>query len=111
VFYWQGRAWSGKSEAAADDPATAARDRRRAGLAFMRVVIHFPRDPLAPESLFRAAELCRRDGLEPQARRLWSELTVLGAETPWAEQARKELQKTGSPAAAANAPAGGRQAR
>jgi len=72
LYYWQGRAWLGKS--LSDDSPEARRDGRRAGLAFLRVVIHFPRHRRAPECLYRAGQICQRAGREDLARRLWSEL-------------------------------------
>jgi tetratricopeptide (TPR) repeat protein len=106
LYYWQGRALelailsSGPvappatqpaSTRPAVDPATA-----RAGLAYMRVVAHFPAHPLAAESLFRAADLCRRSGRIEQARTLWSELIAQYPQakgpdgTVWADKARQE---------------------
>lgn len=72
LYYWQGRALLARAgESASDD---AQRDRRRAGLSFMRVVIHFPGHRRAPECLLRAGRICEREGKEQPARRLWSEL-------------------------------------
>jgi hypothetical protein len=72
LYYWQGRVWLGKS--LNDDVPQARRDGRRAGLAFMRVVIHFPGHQRAPECLYRAGQICQKTGREDLARRLWSEL-------------------------------------
>jgi len=91
LYYWQGRAWLGKS--LKDDSSEAQRDGQRAGLAFMRVVIHFSGHRLAPECLYRAGQICQRAGQAGLARRLWSELqrSYPGA-GPFSEQARQRLE-------------------
>lgn len=91
LYYWQGRALLSRS---GQGPAEhAAVDRRRAGLALMRVVIHFPGHGLAPECLYRAGEICRQSGLDVQAAGLWQELvrTYPGA-APWTERAQQALR-------------------
>ena len=93
IFYWQGRAWLGKS--AGRQATDAQRDARRAGLAFMRVAIHFPGNPLAPECLFRAAQICQQAGQQDSAAGLWSEVVrSYPAGQPWTEQARQGLAGT-----------------
>lgn len=98
LFYWQGRAFesqvsvtaapneAGRPESMAATsptsmPASAGHDAdaltARAGLAYMRVVVHFPRHPLAAESLYRAVVLCRRTGRHEQAAALASELIAV----------------------------------
>jgi tetratricopeptide (TPR) repeat protein len=71
-FYWRGMALRGRSETRQAEEA--ARDRRRAGLAWMRVVIHFPGHRLAPASLYEVAAVCEQLGREDQAVMLWAEL-------------------------------------
>ena len=69
-------------------------DQRRAGLALMRVAIHFPGHPLAPECLFRAGEICERSGQREQAVGLWSELVeTCPTAAPWAARARQGLRR------------------
>ncbi len=92
VYYWQGRAWLGRSERRGS--ADAEHDGRRAGLAFMRVAIHYPVHPLAAESLFRAGELCRRAGRSELAANLWLELIQqYPADCVWCERARREMSR------------------
>ncbi len=106
LYYWQGRALElsippvtttptsrPASTQPSIDPAPA-----RAGLAYMRVVVHFPHHPLAPECLYRAGALCRRTGQLEQGQALWSDLMAAYPqakgpdEVVWAERARKESQ-------------------
>ncbi|HSW46697.1 MAG TPA: hypothetical protein VLM89_14135 [Phycisphaerae bacterium] len=105
VFYWQGRAWWGKSEK--EGKEDRERDVCRAGLAFMRVAIHYPGHPLAPESLFRAGEVCSRSGQPGRAGGLWAELArrYPGVQ-PWS--AKAQLLSAGE---AASKPAAGQGAR
>lgn len=92
VWYWQGRAYLGL--AGQSKTKTASADRRRAGLAFMRVVITAPGGPLAAECLYRAGEACRDEGRPAQAVTLWTELlATYPTATPWARQAQAELAK------------------
>lgn len=72
LYYWQARAWLGKSQS--EEGSAAQRDRRRAGLAFMRVVVHFPGHQFAPECLYRAGQICQVEGRNDLAERLWSQL-------------------------------------
>jgi hypothetical protein len=68
----------------------------RAGLAYMRVVVHFPGHPLVPECLYRAGDLCRSAGRAEQAKTLWNELVTAypKAKGPdgivWADKVREE---------------------
>ena len=70
----------------------------RAGLAYMRVVVHFAGHQLAPECLYRAGQLCRLAGRQQQASQLWTELANVypnarGPDgTVWANKAREELK-------------------
>jgi len=90
VFYWRGRSWLGKSEQPGSPDAD--RDARRAGLAFMRVAVHFPGHKLAPESLYRAGQICQRAGHPELAANLWAELVgKYPADKAWGEQARRAL--------------------
>jgi tetratricopeptide (TPR) repeat protein len=92
VYYWRGRALAGR--AGDEDSGQAERDRRRAGLCFMRVVIHFPAHASVPECLYRAAELCRQAGQMGQAATLWSEAVRTGPlGEPWSDRARQALAK------------------
>ncbi len=117
LLYWQGRALelaipaeSAMRPAAEIRPAgslshTESRSAEffasvaRAGLAYMRVVVHYPTHARVPECLYRAGELCRRSGQNEQARRLWTELMTLYPQTRgpdgtlWAEKAREELKR------------------
>ncbi len=104
VFYGRGRAWLGKSELPGS--VDADRDARRAGLAFMRVAIHFPGHKLAPESLFRAGQLCQRAGRPELAANLWTELVSrYPADRAWGEPARRALASVSTrPAVDAAAP-------
>lgn len=92
LYYWKGRALQAM---AADEPATSA----RAGLAYMRVVMHFPGHQLAGECLYRAGDLCRQSGRNEQAEHLWMELVAnypksQGPDgTVWADRAREELKR------------------
>ena len=70
----------------------------RAGLAYMRVVVHFGGHELAPECLYRAGLLCRLAGREQQAHQLWMEL-INGypkahgsGNIVWADKAKEELK-------------------
>jgi len=72
LYYWQGRSWLGKSQS--EETVATQRDRRRAGLAFMRVVVHFPGHKLAPECLYQAGLICQHEGRKDLAQRLWSQL-------------------------------------
>lgn len=109
LFYWQGRAFeslhaakaAAASDAPAGPPATQPADPAlvaRAGMAYMRVVVHFPLHPLAAESLYRAAHLARLSGQREQAAAMWAELigTYPLAQTSkgelWADKAREELK-------------------
>ena len=88
LYYWQGRALLARS--AGQTSQAAQQDQRRAGLAFMRVVIHFPRHAPAPESLGRAAEICQQFGQTDLAVGLWSELLrTYPTAGPWVERARQ----------------------
>jgi len=99
LYYWQARALLGKHKE--EDSAEARRDRQRAGLALMRVVIHFPGHQLAPECLHRAAEICVRHGQPGQASTLWSELIEnYPAAVPWSDWARQEINRRRGPASA-----------
>jgi tetratricopeptide (TPR) repeat protein len=92
VFFWQGKALLGRS--AGGKAEEVDRDRKRAGLAFMRVVIHFPGNALAPQSLFEAGEICRQTGRREQAASLWAELaSAYPTATEWTSRARQELAK------------------
>jgi len=92
VFFWQGRALLGRAGDNKTDEADT--DRKRAGLAFMRVVIHFPGHALAPQSLYEAGAICRDSGNTEQAVRLWSELVrSYPAANEWVGRARQELEK------------------
>lgn len=88
-----------------DKPAEQAqRDRRRAGLALMRVVIQFPDHPAVPECLFLAGELCRQSGHLEQGLGLWTELIQKHpSASPWADRARQSMAAVG---VAASKPAG-----
>ncbi|GMV96354.1 MAG: hypothetical protein AMXMBFR83_07200 [Phycisphaerae bacterium] len=87
-FYWQGRACQ-ELAAKGREPAV---HRRRAGLAFLRVVIRSPESPLAAECLFRAAEVCRDEGRPDRAAALLTELIqTRPSATPWAARAREML--------------------
>jgi tetratricopeptide (TPR) repeat protein len=110
LFYWQGRALEAMYTSQARTPALAetaevsttrpagSTDVARAGIAYMRVVVHFPHHPLAAECLYRAGDLCRRSGQREQAAALWSELISAypQAKSPdgelWADKAREELK-------------------
>lgn len=92
VFFWQGRALLGRAGSAKTEEAD--RDRKRAGLAFMRVVIHFPGNALAPQSLFEAGEICRQAGQLEQAIELWLEVgRSYPQATEWVSRARQETAK------------------
>ncbi len=99
LYYWRGRAHLGRGLGLTDEAART--ELRRAGLAFMRVVIHYPGYPRAAESLFLAGGVCRRLEEKAQATGLWMELIGRYPQTAWAEQARKELSTvtTSAPAA------------
>jgi tetratricopeptide (TPR) repeat protein len=92
VCYWQGRAYLGLAGRAQEKEAQT--QRRRAGLAFMRVAIGSPGGPLAAECLYRAGEICREEGRPERAAVLWTELTTTyPTAAPWAKQAREALAK------------------
>lgn len=93
AYYWRGRAWLGLADGQTAEVGTISR--RRAALAFMRVVVHFPRHPLAAECLYHAGEICIRCGQKEQANRLWSELVNLYPDaTPWVHKAQQELRRS-----------------
>lgn len=107
LYYWQGRALQARCESAGQGtpPVSTSRpaglanaDTARAGLAYMRVVVHFPYHPRAAECLFRAGRMCRLSGQAEQAADLWTELTNTypQAKAPdgkaWADMAREELK-------------------
>ncbi len=113
VFYWQGRCWAEKAAAmeaaggAGESVEAAARARRRAGLAFMRVIIHYPYHPRAAESLWRAGELCISDGRADLAAGLWSELIrAYPSAEPWRQKAAEQLEALGTTDLAARSAAG-----
>lgn len=101
LFYLQGRAaeLAIPPATAATQPGVPRRDAAiaRAGLAYMRVVVHFPGHPLAAECLYRSARLCRDAGRDEQARTLVNELTTVYPRATaadgkrWADKAREEL--------------------
>jgi tetratricopeptide (TPR) repeat protein len=85
-------------------PDSAAVDRRRAGIALVRVVIHYPDSPRAPEALLLAGRVCRQEGNVNGAKSLWSELMArYPAELPHVAWARQDLAALG---ATASQPAG-----
>jgi len=92
-----GQAASGTATASGTKAAKQA-TLNRAGLAYMRVVVHFPGHQLASECLYRAGELCRQEGRPQQAKALWTELVAhypkaKGPDgTVWADKAREELK-------------------
>ena len=91
IFFWQGKALLGR--AGKSGSPEADRDRRRAGLAFMRVVIHFPGHALAPQSLYEAGEICRLSGQKSAAAGLWSELIrSYPAAAEWVQRAKKSME-------------------
>lgn len=107
LYYWQGQALIRKHPEG--DNEEASPDLRRAGLALMRVVIHYPDHPLAPECLYTAGELCRRTQRDQQAAELWSELVGnYPKATQWIDRARQSLAEvqtpTSRPAAGENPP-------
>ena len=108
LYYWQGRTLQ---TMAPTSPASQPADRQtagptqgddatlaRAGLAYMRVVVHFSGHQLAPECLYRAGQLCWLAGRQQQAGQLWTELAKVypnarGPDgTVWANKAREELK-------------------
>lgn len=92
LFYWEGRAHLAKSEKTTGE--AARQDARRAGLAFMRVVIHFPVSRLAPESLFRCGEICQASGMPDLAASLYAELArSYPNAAPWADKARQAMKR------------------
>ncbi len=91
LYYLLGRAHHGK--VAGLTGSDGLREARRAGLAFMRIVIHFPRHDLAAECLYHAGTLCREAGQADQARGLWEELLREYPRSPWAGQAREAIQQ------------------
>jgi tetratricopeptide (TPR) repeat protein len=92
LYYWQGRALMGKAK------GQDTKDMRRAGLALMRVVIHYPDHPLAAECLYTAGTLCHQTGRDEAARRLWSELiNDYSKATQWVSRARQDLKKLEAP--------------
>jgi len=108
LYYWQGRALEAVAASALPSVRTRPTDApsansgadalTQAGIAYMRVVVHFPRHALAAESLYRAAEVCRRTGQADQAAALWSELIAVyprarSADGAFlADKAREELK-------------------
>jgi TolA-binding protein len=94
VFYWLGRAWRGKAGDGMSE--RSQRDRRRAGVAFMGLVIHYPRHRLAAESLWRAGRLCVEEGRADLAAGLWRELVRDYPDAvPWSHQAAERLEAQG----------------
>jgi hypothetical protein len=92
LFYWEGRAYLLKSEKGTGDDAQ--RDARRAGLAFMRVVIHFPVSRLAPECLYCCGEICKSAGKPEAAASLYAELVHdYPNAAPWADKARQAMKR------------------
>lgn len=97
LYYWRGRALTGKH--VDRNTENAKQDRRRAGLALMRVVIQYPDHSFAPECLYTAGHLCRLAGRHESARRLWSELIgQYPKATPWIDRARDEMTRLQAPA-------------
>lgn len=90
LYYWRGRAWHGQSMSEKSPPSEE--DRRRAGLAFMRVLILYPDHERAAESLFLAARIRREDGHLEQADQMLRELVIRYPQAqPWIGQAEKIL--------------------
>lgn len=103
VYYWEGQTRLARAAAVTSDSRA---DRRRAGVAFMRVVVHFPDSPRAPEALCLAARICQEDGLAQQARALWSEaITRYPAANAFVQQARRELDRLAAASRSADAAA------
>jgi tetratricopeptide (TPR) repeat protein len=89
AYFWEAQALLGRANA---QPAAAEADRRRAGLALMRVVIHFPNSSRTPDALYQAGQLCRDAGQSQQAQALWSELIAkYPADLAAVGSARQEL--------------------
>lgn len=89
LHYWEGRARFGLSAEQGGEAPEAALS--RAGLAFMRVVIHFPEHPRAAESLYRAAAVCRAEERADLAERLEAELAARYPVTsPWVQRVRRQ---------------------
>ena len=92
LFYWEGRAYLLKSDQ--ETGGAAQQNARRAGLAFMRVVVHFPTSRLAPECLFRCAEIRRAAGDSDSAADLYSELLrSYPNAAPWSDRARQAVKR------------------
>lgn len=94
-YYWRGRALQGRAS------SLPGEDRRTTlilgGLAYLRVVIHFPEDERAPESLYRAGAICDELGIRERAATLWSDLRQRWPEaSPWSRMAAEELERTGA---------------
>lgn len=76
----------------------SVRDRKlvlSAGLNFMRVVAYYPQASAAPEALVRAAEVNRELGNAPAGRAALRKVLADYPESPFADQARKRLSRTG----------------
>ncbi|MHC4442215.1 MAG: tetratricopeptide repeat protein [Planctomycetota bacterium] len=93
LYYLKGRALLGKSL------ANNHRDHlelnvKRAGLAFMRIVIHWPEHEYRPECLYQTGQICKQLELHQQAAGLWAELTgSYPKANPWSKRAQKALEK------------------
>lgn len=100
LFYWQGRALEAMIAAAPGSSRSELESAcARAIVAYMRVVVHFPRHPMCAECLYRAAQLCRGAGDREGATGLWSELIAVYPQVRrsdgklWADLAREELRQ------------------
>ncbi|UCD28107.1 MAG: tetratricopeptide repeat protein [Planctomycetota bacterium] len=93
LYYWQARAWLGKSSAQ-NTRDQNNRSLQRAALAFMRVVIHYPNHKYGPECLYRTGLICRKLGRPNLTVRIFSELErKYPLSNPWVERAQKELSR------------------
>jgi hypothetical protein len=69
----------------------AKNDPARAGLCYMRLVIHFPADRQSPEAMLRSARIAESFGRAESAKRLYETLAQRYAGTPQASAARAAL--------------------
>jgi TolA-binding protein len=93
-YYQQGLEHTEKADVAgrSDDTKTRRVELKRAALAFLRVVVHFPGHARGPESLYRAGRVMVDLDQPEAAGRLWLELIQrYPGEAPWADRARSGL--------------------
>ncbi len=95
-YYWRGRTHEALAEQMAANEREVAL--RLGGLAYLRVVIHFPEHRSAPECLYRAGAIAAQMGAAEQAATLWRETARRWPDVePWSRRAADMLERIKTP--------------